>query len=56
MKAKISTMLNSALENFDRASILLGDEYPSDLVQKLRHPKERTELRLSPQFSDRRIR
>jgi len=55
MKAVPQTMLNSALANFDRASGLLGDEYPSDLVQKLRHPKERSELRLSPQFSDGKI-
>jgi glutamate dehydrogenase (NAD(P)+) len=48
-------MLSSALANFDRAAALLGNEYPDDLVQKLRHPKERAELRLSPQFSDGRI-
>ncbi len=55
MKAVPQTMLSSALANFDRASGLLGDEYPADLVQKLRFPKERSELRLSPQFSDGKI-
>jgi glutamate dehydrogenase (NAD(P)+) len=55
MKTGTSTMLGSALANFDRASGLLGDEYPVDLVQKLRHPKERSELRLSPQFNDGKI-
>lgn len=48
-------MLNSALANFDRACILMGDEYSPDLLEKLRHPKERTELRLSPQFNDAKI-
>jgi len=55
MKSETTSMLKSALDNFDRASALLGDEYPSDLMQKLRYPKERTELRLSPQFSDGRV-
>ena len=55
MQDRTTTMLSSALANFDRASALLGNEYPADLVQKLRHPKERSELRLSPQFSDGRI-
>ncbi len=55
MKTEKTTMLSSALANFDRASALLGNEYPPDLIQKLRHPKERSELRLSPQFSDGRI-
>ena len=55
MKTETTTMLKNALDNFDRACALLGDEYPSDLLQKLRHPKERTELMLSPQFSDGRI-
>ncbi len=48
-------MLTNALANFDQASALLGGEFSVDLVQKLRHPKERAELRLSPQFSDGRI-
>ena len=55
MNAEKSTMLASAHANFDRASKLLESEVPSDLIDKLRHPKERTELRLSPQFSDGRI-
>lgn len=48
-------MLASARANFDRASVLLSDEFPSDLLQKLRHPKERSEFRLAPQFSDGKI-
>ncbi len=55
MKTETTTMLKNALDNFDRACALLGDEYSPDLLQKLRHPKERTELMLSPQFSDGRI-
>ncbi|MEI7880482.1 MAG: Glu/Leu/Phe/Val dehydrogenase [bacterium] len=55
MNIEKSTMLSTALANFDRVCSLLGDEYSPDLLQKLRYPKERSELRLSPQFSDGRI-
>ena len=40
MTVEKTTMLSSALANFDRASALLGNEYPADLIQKLRHPKD----------------
>ena len=52
---KKQTMLNNALENFDRAAALLAGEFSSDLLKTLRHPKERTELLLSPQFTDGKI-
>ncbi len=55
MTTKATSMLSGALANFDRACVLVGDEYPADLLHKLRHPKERTEIRLSPQFSDGKI-
>ena len=47
-----SRLLHAALLNFDRACTLLGNEFPADLLAKLRQPNERIELRLSPQFGD----
>lgn len=52
---KKQTMLNNALENFDRAAALLAGEFSPDLLKTLRHPKERTELLLTPQFTDGKI-
>lgn len=49
---KKKTMLSNALANFDRAAALLQGEFNSDLVNKLRQPKERSELLLSPQLKD----
>ncbi len=46
------SMLHNALENFDRTVPLLRGEFPPDLLAKMRDPKERSELRLSPEFSD----
>lgn len=46
------TMLDYALENFDRTARLLEGEFPPDLLARMREPKERIELRLSPEFSD----
>ena len=47
-----STMLDHALANFDQTVELLRDEFSPDLLVKMREPKERSELRLSPEFSD----
>ena len=47
-----STMLDHALANFDQTVELLRDEFSPDLLLKMREPKERSELRLSPEFSD----
>ena len=55
MYPSYSRLLESALANFDRASTLLGGEFPADLLAKLRTPNERIELRLSPQLHDGRI-
>lgn len=50
-----ATMLENALANFQRAVALMGKEITPDWAAKLQVPKERTELRLSPQLSDGRI-
>ncbi|MDZ4198734.1 MAG: Glu/Leu/Phe/Val dehydrogenase [Kiritimatiellia bacterium] len=50
-----STMLKNAHANLDRALSLMGSEMSSDWAAKLRTPKERTELQLSPQLSDGKI-
>lgn len=48
-------MLENARFNFDRAAATLGGAFDEMLLNKLRYPKERSELRLSPQFSDGKI-
>ncbi|MBU4459820.1 MAG: Glu/Leu/Phe/Val dehydrogenase [Verrucomicrobia bacterium] len=50
-----SSMLQNALANFDRAVRLMGPEMEPEWAEKLRIPKERTEIRLSPQLSDGKI-
>ena len=47
-----NTMLDHALANFDQTVQLLRDEFSPDLLLKMREPKERSELRLSPEFGD----
>lgn len=49
------SMLDNALANFDRAAKLVRDEFGPDLLEQIRLPKERSELRLSPQLEDGRI-
>ncbi len=46
------SMLENARVNFDRAAATLGGVYDAELLRKLRFPKERSELRLTPQLSD----
>ncbi|MBA4386855.1 MAG: hypothetical protein C0404_02670 [Verrucomicrobia bacterium] len=55
MKEKIS-MLANALANFDKTVPLLKGEYDEDTFMRLRYCKERSELRLAPQFSDGHVR
>lgn len=50
-----TSMLANALANFDKTVPLLKGEYDEDIFQRLRYCKERSELRLSPQFADGRI-
>ena len=47
-----NTMLDHALANFDQTVRLLRNEFSPDLLLKMREPKERSELRLSPELSD----
>ena len=47
-----NTMLHHALANFDQTAQLLREEFSPDLLLKMREPKERSELRLSPEFVD----
>lgn len=49
---KSATMLENALANFDRVASVLSKEFGEDLLAKIRVPKERIELRLSPQLKD----
>ncbi|MCC6578903.1 MAG: Glu/Leu/Phe/Val dehydrogenase [Phycisphaeraceae bacterium] len=51
----MSTLLEHALYNFDRAVGLLGGKYSPDLIEKVRYPKARIEYRLSPLFTDGRL-
>lgn len=49
------TMLDHALANFDQTAQLLEGEFPADLFSKMREPRERSELRLSPEFNDGKV-
>jgi glutamate dehydrogenase (NAD(P)+) len=51
----MNTILDNALSNFDGAAQRLGDEFPPEIIQKVRAPKERIELTLSPRFEDGRV-
>ena len=46
------SILETSLANFDRVCELLGDEVERDLLDKIRQPKERIELRMGPQLDD----
>lgn len=50
-----SNMLQNALSNFDQAIKMMGSEISPEIADKLRHPKERTALHLTQQFSDDRL-
>ena len=49
------TMLQSALLQFDRVAQLLGDEFPEEILAKIKVPHERIELRLTPLLSDGKV-
>jgi len=49
------SILSSALENFRKASALLGPEVSEDLLTKVRLPLERIELALAPELADGKI-
>lgn len=45
-------MLQAAIRNYDQAAALLKDQFSSQALNRLRYPRERTELTLSPQLQD----
>jgi len=49
---KQQSILSNALANFDQASQLMNDDIDTELLQKMRLPKEKIELRLTPQMHD----
>jgi glutamate dehydrogenase (NAD(P)+) len=51
----MSTILANALANYDAAVSMLKGEVDGGILEKLRIPKERIELRLSPQLEDGRV-
>ena len=46
------SILTNALSNFDRIAAMLSGEASGDVLAKIREPRERIELRLSPQLDD----
>lgn len=51
----MSTLLEHARINFERAAELLRGEVDGCLLDRLRHPKERIELSLTPQLKDGKV-
>ncbi len=49
------TILANALANFDHAFSLIRPEVDSDVLEKIRQPKERIELTLAPQLEDGKV-
>lgn len=47
-----ATLLGSALASYDRAAQMLAGKVDPHILQKIRAPKERIELRLGPQLAD----
>ncbi len=47
-----NSILDTALVNFDRTAAMLAGEFGKDILNKIRLPKERIELRLGPQLDD----
>ncbi len=45
-------MLQEAIHNYDQAAALLGKQFSPHALNRLRYPRERTELSLSPQLQD----
>lgn len=49
------SMLANALANYEKTVPLLEGEFSEDILQRLRICRERSEIRLSPQFGDGRV-
>lgn len=52
----MNPLLNNALANFDRAATMLEGIVPGEMLEAIRGPKERIELRLGPQLQDGKVR
>jgi glutamate dehydrogenase (NAD(P)+) len=48
-------MLENAQANFDKVAAKLSEEFGADMLEKIRTPKERIEMRLSPQLKDQKL-
>jgi glutamate dehydrogenase (NAD(P)+) len=55
-KECIMSMLVSAQKQFDRVAALLGNEFPTEILEKIKAPHERVELSLTPLLSDGKVR
>ncbi len=49
------SLLNTAMANFEQAAALLADEVDSNVIAKLRTPKERLEISLNPLLGDHKL-
>ena len=49
------TLLHTAMANFEQAAGLLAEEVDKNVIDKLRQPKERMELSLTPMLSDHKL-
>ena len=49
------SLLQSAMMQFDRVSSLLDGEFPAEIIEKIKMPHERIELRLTPLMSDGKV-
>ncbi|NLY00359.1 MAG: Glu/Leu/Phe/Val dehydrogenase [Rhodopirellula sp.] len=55
MSMSATTILENALYNYDRAAHMLEGEVEGLLLEKMRRPKERIEISLTPQFHDDKV-
>lgn len=53
--AATHSILTNALANYDRIAAMLSGEVPADVLAKVRQPRERIELSLSPQLDDHHV-
>ncbi len=50
-----NSILATAMANFDKAAALLGGEVDTELLAKIRQPRERIEITLGPQLGDKKL-
>jgi glutamate dehydrogenase (NAD(P)+) len=51
----MATILETALHNFDQTVPHMADEFPAEVLDKIRRTKERIELSMGPQLADGKI-